>query len=186
MSEIVADLDGRRRGVYEQAQAGLKELSELVRKRMEERKLNPELATTEAPSDAKPEESDEPDETGVEASGEAEKTEAALLSPEERQALGRWRNLARFDPPVVDYLKAQVRAMEGRPAEALELLERVQEAHLARPGLFLQTADLYLKLGRWQEAEQTYAKALSVDPDNPHAHVGMSRMALRRGDYAGA
>ncbi|HEV2968807.1 MAG TPA: alkaline phosphatase family protein [Pirellulales bacterium] len=186
MSEIVADLDGRRRGVYEQARVGLTELSELVRKRMKERKLKQELAATEAPSDAKPEEPDQPDETGVEASGEAEKTEAALLSPEERQALGRWRNLARFDPPVVDYLKAQVRAMEGRPAEALKLLERVQEAHLARPGLFLQTADLYLKLGRWEEAEQTYAKALSVDPDNPHAHVGMSRMALRRGDYARA
>jgi tetratricopeptide (TPR) repeat protein len=186
MSEIVADLDGRRRGVYEQARVGLTELSELVRKRMKERKLKQELAATEAPSDAKPEEPDQPDETGVEASGEAEKTEAALLSPEERQALGRWRNLARFDPPVVDYLKAQVRAMEGRPAEALQLLERVQEAHLARPGLFLQTADLYLKLGRWEEAEQTYAKALSVDPDNPHAHVGMSRMALRRGDYARA
>jgi tetratricopeptide (TPR) repeat protein len=104
----------------------------------------------------------------------------------ERKDLARWRNLARFDPPVVDYLKAQVRSMENRPAEALELLQRVQEAHLARPGLFLQTADLYLKLRRWDEAEQTYAKALSVDPDNPHAHIGMSRMALRRRDFVGA
>jgi predicted AlkP superfamily phosphohydrolase/phosphomutase/tetratricopeptide (TPR) repeat protein len=186
MSAIVADLDGRRRGVYEQARAGLKELAELVRKRLDERKLKHELAATEAPSVAEPEEPHQPDETGVEASGEAENAEAALLTPEERQALGRWRNLSRFDPPVVDYLKAQVRAMEGRPAEALKLLERVQEAHLTRPGLFLQTADLYLKLRRWEEAEQTYAKALSVDPDNPHAHVGMSRMALRRGDYARA
>ena len=159
---------------------------ELVRKRLEERKLKQELAATEAPSDSEQEERGEPDETGVEATGAAAKTEASLLSPEERQALARWRNLSRFDPPVVDYLKAQVRAMEGQPAEALKLLERVQQAHLARPGLFLQTADLYLKLGRWEEAEQTYAKALSVDPDNPHAHVGMSRMALRRGDYARA
>ena len=87
------------------------------------------------------------------------------------------RELARFDPPVVDYLKAHVRASEGLPAEALALLQRIQDAHLARPGLFLQTADLYVKLRRWEEAEQMYAKALSVDPDNPHAHVGISRLA---------
>ncbi len=62
---------------------------------------------------------------------------------------------------------AQVRATEGRHAEALVLLERIQEAHLARPGLLLQTARLFIKLRRWQEAEQTYARALSIDPDNP-------------------
>jgi len=87
---------------------------------------------------------------------------------------------------VVDYLKAQVRAMEGKHAEALELLQGVQQAPLSRPGLFLQTADLYLKLRRFEEAEQTYAKALGVDPDNPHAHVGMCRLALRRRRYEAA
>ena len=74
----------------------------------------------------------------------------------------------------------RVRDVTSPGTNALELLGRVQQAHLARPGLFLQTADLYMKLGRWDEAEQTYAKALTVDPDNPHAHVGMSRLALRR------
>ena len=112
--------------------------------------------------------------------------EQAILSPQECKELAKWRNLSRFQPPVVDYLKAQVASMDGRPAEALELLQRVQAAHLARPGLLLQTADLLLKLRRWDEAEQTYAKALGVDPDNPHAHVGMSRLALRRGNAAAA
>ncbi len=61
---------------------------------------------------------------------------------------------------------------EKRYAEALAALERVTEAQLVRPGLFLQTADLYLRLRRWRDAQQVYEKALAIDPDNAHAHLG--------------
>jgi tetratricopeptide (TPR) repeat protein len=57
---------------------------------------------------------------------------------------------------------------------------------LARPGLFLQTAELYRNLRQWDDAQNMYAKALEVDPDNPHAHIGMSRTALHRRDYRAA
>ncbi len=78
--------------------------------------------------------------------------EAAPESPgseNERRDLARWRNLTRFQPAVIDYLKAQVLTAEKRYAEALEALDRVTEAHLVRPGLFLQSADLYLRLRRF-------------------------------------
>ena len=116
---------------------------------------------------------------------EAKKPEP-ILTKEERQEVARWQKLARFQPPVVDYLKAHVFAKEGDYAKALESLEKVREAHLARPGLFLQTAELFMKLQRWDEAEAVFAKALEVDPDNPHAHLGMCRMHLRRRDYEAA
>src|SRR5208282_5591734 len=80
----------------------------------------------------------------------------------------------------------QVLAMGRLYGEALESLQKVQEAHLARPGLFLQTAELYRRMGHWDEAEQSYGKALSVDPDNPHAHLGMCRVALRQRHYRAA
>jgi tetratricopeptide (TPR) repeat protein len=102
------------------------------------------------------------------------------------QALGKHQemrrivDLARWQPAVIDYLKAQVLISEDRPAEALEALERVTEAHLVRPALFLQTADLYRRLRRWRDAQSVYEKALAIDPDNPHAHLGLCRMALRR------
>jgi tetratricopeptide (TPR) repeat protein len=101
------------------------------------------------------------------------------LSEDERRELARWQNLARYQPPVVDYLKAQVLTAEKRYGEALSALERVTEAHLVRPGLFLQTADLYLRLHRWREAREVYEKALAIDPDNAQAHIGVCRMALR-------
>ncbi len=106
-----------------------------------------------------------------------------LPNEEERKDLARWRQLARYQPPVIDYLKAQVLTVEKRYEEALSALERVTEAHMVRPGLFLQTADLYLRLGRWRDAEQVYQKALEIDPDNAHAHIGLCRMALRKRQY---
>jgi hypothetical protein len=33
------------------------------------------------------------------------------------------------------------------------------------------------------DAEQVYLKALAMDPDNAHAHVGVCRMALRRKQF---
>ncbi|MGA3202487.1 MAG: alkaline phosphatase family protein [Bryobacteraceae bacterium] len=99
--------------------------------------------------------------------------------------LARWRDLARFQPPVVDYLKAQVLTEEKRYEEALAALERVTD-HLVRPGLLLQTADLYLRLCRWRDAREVYEKALAIDPDNAHAHLGLCRMALRRRKFSAA
>ncbi len=110
----------------------------------------------------------------------------SLLSDDERKDLAHWRNLARYQPPVVDYLKAQALTSEKRYAEALAALQRVTQAHLVRPGLFLQTADLYLRLGRWRDAEHVYKKALAIDPDNAHAHIGLCRMALRRRKFSAA
>jgi predicted AlkP superfamily phosphohydrolase/phosphomutase/tetratricopeptide (TPR) repeat protein len=101
------------------------------------------------------------------------------VGDEERRELACWRNLARYQPPVVDYLKAQVLTAEKRYAEALDVLQKITEAHLVRPGLFLETAELYLRLGRWRDAQQVYEKALEIDPDNAQAYLGICRMALR-------
>jgi predicted AlkP superfamily phosphohydrolase/phosphomutase/tetratricopeptide (TPR) repeat protein len=181
MKEIVDDLDGRRRALFEESQVHLKEFAQLVRQRQEERKAS-------APSKAEAGNEAETEETLEQAEGEEVETEKPeplltpepLLNLEERKQLAHWRNLRRFHPPVIDYLRAQVLALGRLYGEALESLQKVQEAHLARPGLFLQTGELYRKMGHWDEAEQAYGKALGVDPDNPHAHLGMCRVALHR------
>jgi len=90
----------------------------------------------------------------------------------------------RFQTPVIDYLKAQVLTAEKRYEEALEALERVTEAQLVRPSVLLQTADLYLRLGRWRDAQQVYEDALAIDPDNAQAHAGKCRIALRRKEFS--
>jgi tetratricopeptide (TPR) repeat protein len=85
---------------------------------------------------------------------------------------------------LVDFLKAQVLIAEKRYPEALAVLERMTDADLVRPGLFLQTADLYLRLGRWRDAQQVYERALAIDPDDACAHIGLCRLALRRRKFS--
>jgi tetratricopeptide (TPR) repeat protein len=156
MRRIVDDLDGRRRAVYEQALGKVKEFLDIARKRAAERTPAPEPAA------------------------DAYSLLLDLLTPEERKEFVKWRRLAQYQPAVVDYLNGQVLTAEKRYAEALACLARVNDAHLARPGLLLQTGDLYRKLGRFKEARRVYEAALGIDPDNPHAHLGLARTALRR------
>ena len=153
MREIIDDLDGRRRALFEEAVVKVREL----------RKIAAELGKTE---DAKDPES--------------------LLDADQKNELARWKNLARYQPPVIDYLKAQVLTAEKRYSEALAALGKVTAAHLLRPGLFLQTADLYLRLRRFRDAEEVYKRALAIDPDNAHAHLGICRMELRRRRFGDA
>jgi predicted AlkP superfamily phosphohydrolase/phosphomutase/tetratricopeptide (TPR) repeat protein len=163
MRRIVDDLDGRRRALFEEAQTKIEALRKVSVERAHQRKeTEADQARTEK-AEAEPE---------------------SLLSQDERREFARWTNLTRYQPPVTDYLKAQVLTAEKRYAEALAALERMTEAHLVRPGLFLQTADLYLRLGRWRDAQQVCEKALEIDPDNAHAHIGLCRVALRRRKFS--
>jgi predicted AlkP superfamily phosphohydrolase/phosphomutase/tetratricopeptide (TPR) repeat protein len=161
MRAIVDDLDGPRRQVFLDAQSRMKDRREEFRQRIADRKAGGE----EEPKGGKRE---------------------PVFTPEEKREYRELRKLLRYQPALVEYLKAQAFAAERKWGEALDCLERVQEADLVRPMLFLQSADLYSRLRQWPEAEKMYAKALEVDPDNPRAHLGMARAALRRRDYPGA
>ena len=85
-------------------------------------------------------------------------------SPDEmrdlRRQLAYWRRMARYQPALVDYLKAQLLTRERRYSQALTLLESISESHLMRPGVLLETADLYMKLGRLRDAARLCRKAL--------------------------
>ena len=155
MEAIVEDLDGRRRGIFDEAQKRIAELVSVVRERT--------AGATEPLSDPK-----------------------SHLTAAERAELAHCQRLSRFDPPVVDYLRAQVFTAKRLWGKALECIERINETDLARPGLFLQAADLCAKMSHWDAAEATWSRALAIDPDNPQAHLGMCRLALHRKDFPGA
>ena len=72
---------------------------------------------------------------------------------------------------------------EKRWFEALEVTERLARSPGMRPGMLLHSAQLLQRLGRLAEAEKAFQRALRLDPDNVHAHLGLCRLALRRRDY---
>jgi predicted AlkP superfamily phosphohydrolase/phosphomutase/tetratricopeptide (TPR) repeat protein len=165
MRRIVDDLDGRRRLLYEEAAQKTSEFRRMAKERLALRKNGPV------------------DQTGDDDHPDPDQKIEPLLSREEWLEFARWRDLTRYQPAVVDYLKGQILTAEKRYAEALECLNRITGEHLTRPGLLLQTGDLYRKLRRFREARETYKRALIIDPDNPHAHLGMCRMALLSRSY---
>ncbi len=183
MREIVDDLDGRRRELFREAVVKVQELRKIAfnlhqekKKAEEEAKDGAGVAPVVEGAEAKPDEVKKAKDTDPE----------TLLDAEQKKELARWKNLARYQPPVIDYLKAQVLTAEKRYEEALAALGKVTAAHMVRPGLFLQTADLYLRLRRFKDAEEVYKKALAIDPDNAHAHLGVCRMELRRRRFSAA
>ncbi len=71
------------------------------------------------------------------------------------------------------FARAQAEAGQGRLAEALTLAERSVELAPRDVGYRMLLADLYLKNGRFQSAETTYADVLELDPGN--ARAGLTR-----------
>jgi len=99
------------------------------------------------------------------------------------QALGLYEDMRRIagemeagEPAVANFLKAQVLMEEKRYEDALAALAGVTQP----------SGDVYVRLGRWGAARQSYEKALAIDPDDARAYLGVCRVALRRGNFAAA
>jgi len=174
MREIVDDLCGRRRELYEEAVRHMDEWRETVQTRVRERggpEQSDETIARRVALELHPQAHADPDE---------DKEWKSVLEPDERKDVAKWRRLRRYGPVVVEYLRAQVLTAEKRWPEALAALEQVRAVHLARPGLLLHTAELLRRLGRFDDAAATYRRALEIDPDNAQAHLGLGRLAIQR------
>ncbi len=179
MREIVDDMRGRRRGVYERGIEKLQALRDLATERYREKAAaaGREFTERECALDVQHELS--PDVTPVEA-------REPLCTPEERKEVTAARRHARYIPAIASLLEAQTLVAERRFFEALDALIALGRAPTIRPGILLQGADLFRRLGRLDESEAAYRRALAADPDNVQAHLGICRIALRRRQFAEA
>ena len=170
MREIVDDMRGRRREVFDSAAKEMRSLRELATVRFKEKAGS---AYTEEECQR---------EVVYELNPRAESPEPRefLLTPDERKDLLTARRLIRYNPALVLLLDAQTLVAEKRLFEALEALQKLDRAPTIRPGIILQGADLLRRLGRLTESEAAYRRALAADPDNVLAHLGICRIALRR------
>lgn len=110
----------------------------------------------------------------------------SLLSPEERQALQRWRSLRHPGGYDLDFLMSCVLLDEGHYEQALSLLAKAEQAEPQRPGLHIQIGEIYLRMKQWQRADDAFTKALTIDPLNFHAHLGLARAYHARRRYEAA
>ncbi|HLT30009.1 MAG TPA: tetratricopeptide repeat protein [Myxococcaceae bacterium] len=96
----------------------------------------------------------------------------------------RYLRLKPNHPEVVSHL-AKMKAERG-DAKALETLEILSKHPDAQYHEHSNYGAVLLKLGRLDEAEQAYERALESDPDSPYARVALGMIAQRRGDPAAA
>lgn len=100
------------------------------------------------------------------------------LKPDEQQELRRLTAKSRLSPAPMRQMEATLLASEGRHAEAIAVLKELETRGRTDPGFHLQLGQAYVALKRWSEAERAFRRALELDPDNAHAHLGLARVDL--------
>jgi len=100
------------------------------------------------------------------------------LSAEERRTLRRLRGEASISTYAMEYLMGFLLAKEGNEKEAIVHLARAAQKDAGRPSLYVRTGEVYLRLRKWLDAEKSFEKALSIDPENADARTGLARVYL--------
>jgi predicted AlkP superfamily phosphohydrolase/phosphomutase/tetratricopeptide (TPR) repeat protein len=193
LRRVVKDLDEVRRPATEAARAELKIWREEVQQRIAARREAAAQAKTEtAAKNARQETSAAPeigpqDELGADDHGAAVEAEVAaeeqqrpgpLLTHEERAEIAALRKRAGLNLHGVSFLKGILALADKQGTLALHHLNEAARSMSNRPGIHLQTGQAYARLGQWNDARRAFDRALELDPANPHALVGLSRVSL--------
>jgi len=99
-------------------------------------------------------------------------------SEKEQRKLRKLRATAGRNPYAIEYLMGAMLFAENQPEEALEHLRKAEQADATVPSLYIKIGAVYLKMKHWNNAEENFLKALSIDPENAAAHLGLCRSYL--------
>jgi tetratricopeptide (TPR) repeat protein len=106
-----------------------------------------------------------------------------VFSPEERLKVAQLAGLARVNRYSFEFLRGFSNVSKGNHEEGIAQLKRAAEAAPGRPGLHIQLGDTYLKLRRWDEAQEAFEKACAIDDRDPHVLLGIARSHLGRRQF---
>jgi len=86
------------------------------------------------------------------------------------------------------YLRAGVAELLGADGEKIDRLfgEALRQAPPGFAPVFVRYADALMRLGRWTDARDNYAKAAALDPELVLAHRGMGQALIQVGDGVAA
>ena len=108
------------------------------------------------------------------------KVDPEKLTDQERHVIRELQSVARGNPRTLDFLRSCIAMAKGDPQRSAALLEKASESKSMLPGYHMQLGDAYLKLQRPKDAEACFRRALEIDPDRAHAHLGICRSFLQR------
>ncbi|MNR86759.1 tetratricopeptide repeat protein [compost metagenome] len=106
---------------------------------------------------------------------------------DDERAHGFWSEALEHAPKDVEALEGLAQASEnlGKFEEAEAFLRRLEPLDPS-PRSSVKLAEILIKRGLDDEAEKLFARALATDPEEPHAHAALARLAQGRGDFLNA
>ena len=109
----------------------------------------------------------------------------AMLGRKEAARAVMDRLLANEDVPRPwsDWLRGEMHFEAGETKQALESLEKAEQAEPLLPDLHIRVGQTYLRRKRLAEAERSLRKALEMDPDSAAAHMWLARTFLQQKRY---
>lgn len=107
----------------------------------------------------------------------------ALFNEDESRAIRRYKAIARGNPQTFDFLAATVALSNGNFELALEKLEKAKAQMAANPSFHYQLGNVFHALGRLEEAEEAFLKALEFDELHARSLMGLCRTWASLGQY---
>lgn len=85
--------------------------------------------------------------------------------------------------PNADLLEGILLTNQGKSKKALEFLKKAEKSNPRLPGIHIELGKLYLITRRYEKAQTTFEKALSIDDSSVGAFHGLGLSLLRQGKY---
>lgn len=91
-----------------------------------------------------------------------------------------------YDPATTRHLAVRLLWLDvliarGRFDEALAACKALDAVTASMPETYVHVGNTYLRLRRWDDAERAFRRAIEAHPDSAEAHLGLSTVALRKG-----
>jgi predicted AlkP superfamily phosphohydrolase/phosphomutase/tetratricopeptide (TPR) repeat protein len=100
------------------------------------------------------------------------------LPAAQQHRLRKLRQEAAYNPAAMEYMMGTLILAEGDAEAALKHLHRAETTGLRNPNLYLRIGDAHLKIKRLRAARKAFNRALTLDPGNTAAHLGLCRFFL--------
>ena len=173
LGQLVAMMRERREEDVLRAREELREVGELSTRRAAEYQAHRQAKRTE---EGLPEPAEEP-----------APTQEDLFTDKERDRIKDLRAMANLETAAFDFLSGCVYVAEGNLEQAVEAFQHAIKAAPQRVPMHINIGEAYLQLKSWEDAVPNFRRAIELDPDSPHARLGLARaLLLRRRNVAAA
>lgn len=169
LKRLIQDLNDRWRKASELATERIRELASVARDRRKHWKALRQLEDQESTGDV------------ARIARVDSKGRPILFSDDEKRLIRRLKSIARGHAPLLDFLAATAATAEGNYKKALQLMEQTGLSDSGDSTFHFHLGNIYIALGRYDDAEATMLRGLAADEHHPKCLMGLSRCYLKMG-----